>query len=224
MRVITTLMLVVLSACASSNWTAAYRNCPLSSQAHYYGIPLASRDEHAQAELFRPLDPSNCVVYVVRSDRVGAKSAHAKVFLYRPGMEPPALPANCPSWFGMNCLLDPQWSARHRRETPQELRTAEIFSGDVYAAWEVPSGTYTLDASLSMDQPFARAVVACPSGRTVFWQVSATSFLSSKATLDELDEASGKALVRGRLRSAGMQSGSPLSPNRVAEHACPVEQ
>ena len=154
----------------------------------------------------------------------GSKSAHAKIFLYSPGMEPPIPPLNCWPLFGMNCLLSPQWAERHMQETPQELRKAEIFSQDVYAAWELSPGTYIIDASISMFQPFARAVVNCTSGRAVFWAVSRPHFFSDKATLSELDDVNGKALVRDRLRSAGMQIGGPGSPTWISSQGCPAKQ
>lgn len=214
---------IVISGCATHllppDWMGSYRNCPVSGQAYYRGIPLASGDEHAQAERFAPTDPSRCMLYVVRSDTPGSKSAHAKVFVYHPGAEPPALPADR-TWFGLDPLADPRWSERHVQETSRELRKAEIFGPDVYASWELPAGSYVLDASLEIYQPFARAVVSCAAGRAAFWEVTATSFLSARATLRELDAAEGRALVRDRLRSAGMQPGGPLSPGWIGRQEC----
>jgi hypothetical protein len=213
-----------LASCASPDWRDSYSVCPDSGQAYFSGIPLASRDEHAQAESFTPLDPSNCMIYVVRSDRTGSKSAQAKVFLYQRGMGPPALPPDDGNWLDTDPLLDPQWSERHLKETPQELHKAEIFGPDVYAMWELAPGSYILDASLSMSHPFARAVIACTAGRPYFWAVSATSFLSSKAKLNELDESEGKALVLHRLRSAGVQPGGPNSKGWVGQEECSTER
>lgn len=225
-RIIITLTLTILSlaGCAiqtnSPPWQDSYRNCPESAQAYFRGIPLASRAGHEQSELFKPVDPSNCMIYVVRSDRPGSKSAHAKVFLYQPENEPPALPADFwPGW-GLNTLLHPRWSERHLKETPQEFRKAEIFSPDVYVGWELAPGSYVLDASLHIFQPFAREVVSCDAGRTTFWAVTATSFLSSRAALNEISESEGKALVQQRLCSVGIQAGGPLSRDWIGERSC----
>ena len=227
LRVATTLAMFVLTSCTthleSSDWRNSYRNCPVSGQAYFRGIPLASRSEHAQAERFEPIDPANCIIYVVRSDRTGSKSAHAKVFLYHPGKAPPPLPSDYWPLFGLNSLLSPQWSARHIQETPQELRKAEIFTPDVYAMWELAPGSYVLDASLDIGQPFARAVISCTAGSATFWAVAAESFFSGKATLNNINEAAGKARVPHRLRSAGMQPGGLLSPGWVGQRECPTD-
>lgn len=198
------------------------RNCPASGQAYFRGIPLASHNEHVQAERFAPIDPSNCVLYVVRSDMAGSKSAHAKIFLYQLETAPPALPSDYWPWFGLNSLLDPRWSERHMKETPRELRKAEIFTPYVYAIWELAPGPYVLDASLSISQPFARAVITCVAGRATFWAVTAKG-ITDKASLNELDEREGKAHAYHRLRSAGMQSGGPLSEGWIERRECPAE-
>lgn len=224
-RIATTVMMFLLVGCAthleSPGWRYSYRNCPVSGQAYFRGIPLASRNEHAQAELFEPIDPANCIIYVVRLDKTGPKSAHAKVFLYHPETTPPPLPSDYWPLFGQNSLFGPCWSTRHTQETPQELRKAEIFTPDVYAMWELASGSYVLDASLNIVQPFARAVVTCTAGRATFWAVASKFNITDKATLNTLDEAEGKALVRHRLRSAGIQPGGPLSPSWVGQRECP---
>jgi hypothetical protein len=236
-RITTLLTMIFLASCVthveSPDWRHSYRNCSVSGQAYFRGIPLASGNEHAQAELFEPVDPSNCMIYIVRSDRPGSKSAHAKVFLYHPGTEPPALPSDYWPWFGLNSLLHPRWSERHMQETSRELRKAEIYSQvkpiysdigepDVYAAWELAPGSYVLDASLSIVQPFARAVITCTAGRATFWAVTAKG-ITALARLNELDETEGKAHVRHRLRSAGMQSGGPRSEGWVGQRECPAE-
>ena len=233
MKILIALVMPFLVGCSTWNqspdwkespkWMDSYRTCPDSGQAYYRGIPLASHNEHVQAELFTAINPANGMIYVVRSDTAGSKSAHAKAFLYHPEAAPPALPADYWPWLGLNSLSYPCWSERHMQETSQELRKAEIFSPDVYAAWELAPGSYVLDASLHIVQPFARTVITCAAGRTTFWAVAATSFLSSKATLHELNEADGKALVLHRLRSAGMQSGGPLSKGWVGQRECPME-
>lgn len=226
-KIMTTLATLFLASCASTvasdHWLDSHRNCPLSGQAYTEGIPLASRSEHAQAELFAPLDPANCVIYVVRSDWAGRKSARAKVFVYEPGKEPPALPPDYWPLFGLNSLAHPRWSERHMNETPQELRKAEISARHVYATWELPPGSYVIDASLDMGQPFARAVITCSTGHNTFWNVTPKSMLSTEAKLNELDETEGKAQVLHRLRSAGMQPGGPLSKGWIADRICPAE-
>lgn len=223
MKIALTLAALFLASCASPDWRASYRGCSGSGEAYFRGIPLASRSEHARAELFTPIEASNCLIYVVRSDRSGSKSAPAKLFLYDPKTEPPVLPPDYWPWFGSNALTHPVWSERHWQETSRELRRAEIFSLDVYAAWELAPGSYVLDASLDIFQPFARAVVACAAGRTHFWAVAGTAWFSSKAKLYELDETEGKALVRHRLRSAGIQPGGRLSKGWVGDRVCPAQ-
>ena len=204
----------------TSNWKQSYRNCPVSGQAYYYGIPLASKEDHQQAELFKPVDPSNCMIYVIRSDRTGSKSAPAKIFLYSQGSEPPVLPPVYWPWFGTNTLIDPQWSARHIEKTSRELHNAEIFSREVYAAWELSPGIYVLDASIDMLQPFARASVQCIAGRSSFWDVTPKDFLSARAKLREIGADDGKELVNGQLRSVGMQPGGPFTPGRISKRDC----
>jgi hypothetical protein len=120
-------------------------------------------------------------------------------------------------------MMDPGWYNRLIKETPRELRKAEIFTPDVYAMWELAPGSYILDASLSFGQPYARAVVTCTAGRATFWAVRAKYWITALATLNEIEEADGKALVRHRLRSAGMQPGGPLSPGWVGDRECPTE-
>ena len=86
--------------------------------------------------------------------------------------------------------------------------------------WELAPGSYVLDASLDWLQPFARAVVTCTAGHATFWAVAAKFIITNKATLQELDEAAGKALVRYRLRSAGVQD---IWPGKVYERECPMD-
>ena len=226
-RIAAMLMMAFLASCAthleSSDWRYAYRNCPVSGQAYFRGIPLASGNEHVQAELFEPIDPANCIVYIVRSDKAGPKSAHAKVFLYHPENAPPPLPSDYWPLFGLNSLFSPCWSSRHTMETPHELRKAEIFTPDVYAMWELAPGSYILDASLNIAQPFARAFVTCTAGRATFWAVAAKYIITDKTTLNSLDEAEGKALVRQRLRSGGMQPGGPFSLGWIGRRECTTD-
>jgi len=198
-----------------SNWQQSFRNCPISGQAYYSGIPLASREEHQQAELFTPADSSNCMLYVVRSDYSGSKISHAYIFLYKQGTEPPELPADNEPWFG-----DPQWSARFLLETSREQHKAEIISREVYAAWELSPGTYVMDASIIMWEPFARVTLQCDAGHTFFWKVAPNNIFQVKVKLHEISPDDGKALIRGQLRSIGMQPGGPFTPGRIIQHEC----
>jgi hypothetical protein len=222
-RIVTSIMVLTAASCSQTPraWLEPYRRCPSAGQAYYMGIPLASRSEHAQAESFKPANPANCLIYVVRTDRPGSKSAQAKVFLYRRGKQPPDLPRGYWPWFGMNGLLSPCWSARHLKETPQELRKAGLFADEVYVAWELPPGSYVLDASLDAFMPFARVVTNCSAGEVVFWSVTPKHMLSSEARLTRLGETEGRARVIHRLRSAGMQPGGPLSAGWISNRACP---
>lgn len=226
-KIMTTLTTLFLTSCAtmvgSHDWLDSYRNCPVSNQAYFRGIPLASHNEHAQAERFAPLDPVNCLVYIVRSDWAGSKSSHAKVFLYKLGNEPPDLPPDYWPWFGLNSLMHPRWSERHMNETPLEFHKAEIFTPYVYAMWEIAPGSYVLDVSLSIEKPFARAIITCAASQVIFFDVTQKFLITDKAILNVLDENEGRSRVIHRLRSAGMQPGGPLSQGRIADRKCQKE-
>jgi hypothetical protein len=213
---------LTLTACANTQEAPDYR-CAHAGQAYLRGIPLASRHEHEQAERFAPADPANCALYLIRlaGPMTGPKSSHATFFLYR-AAQVPALPTDTGPWWGPSWLADPVWLDRHFRETGRELRKAEVFAPEVYAMWELPAGSYVLDASLFAFQPFAREAIACGAGRSLYWALEAKG-MRNRATLFELDPEAGRTWVRGHLRSAGMQPGGPGSPGWIAWQACPKE-
>lgn len=227
---ISILLVAILSAgCAtqadSIDWRHPYRNCPESLQSYFRGIPIASSREHSLAEHFAPLDAANCAIYVFADWSSGPKSAHASIFLYRTGAEPPVLPPDYWPPFDLNTLAHPRWSDRFLLETSKEFpefRKAEIFARDVYAMWELPPGTYVLDASNFIFSPFARTIVSCTAGQTKYWAFTINPYLGGgRADLSELDEQEGMALARFRLRSAGKQPGGPSSPGWKGDRKCP---
>jgi hypothetical protein len=119
--------------------------------------------------------------------------------------------------------MHPRWSERHMNETPLEFRKAEIFTPYVYAMWELAPGSYVLDVSLSIGQPFARTLITCAAAHATFWDVTPKGVITDKSSLNVLDETEGRARVLHRLRSAGMQPGGPLSKGWVGDRKCPAE-
>lgn len=226
------LVTILFAGCATQattpDWRQAYRNCSDSKQSYFRGIPIASSREHAVAENFAPHDTANCAIYVIANWSSGPKSAHASIFLYRAGTEPPVLPPDYWPLFGLNTLAHPRWSDRFLLETSQEFpefRKAEIFARDVYAMWELPPGYYILDASNFIFSPFTRVVVSCVAGHTNYWAFTINPFLSGrKGELSELEELEGMALVRFRLRSAGKQPGGPFSKGWIGNKECLEEK
>jgi hypothetical protein len=218
----------LLAGCATSSHNhslQALRNCPESAQSYFRGIPIASLSEHEQAERFAPINEANCAIYVFANWSSGPKAAHASIFLYRKGTEPPPLPPDYWPFLGMNTLYHPRWSDRWLLETSlefPEFRKAEIFARDIYAMWELAPGTYVLDASVAIGAPFVRTTVTCRAGHTTYYGL--TKHFFQEETLNQLDEAQGRELTQFRLRSAGKQPGGPNSPGWVNYRICPAEK
>jgi hypothetical protein len=215
----------LVTGCAVTDWRQAYRNCPESGQAYFAGIPIASHTQHEEAERFIPTDASNCAIYVFANWSYGSKSAHASLFLYRKGTEPPTLAPDYWPLFGMNTLLHPRWSDRWLLETGSEFpefRKAEIYSKEVYAMWELAPGDYVLDASTKIWARFKRTSVTCRAGQTIYLGFTKHSWTQA-LDLNVLDEAQGRKLVRFSLRSAGKQPGGFLSPGWIGDSVCPEE-
>lgn len=212
----------IIAGCATDieapGWRQAYRNCTDSDQAFFRGIPIASRAKHEEAERFAPTDAANCAIYVFADWSYGSKSAHASIFLYQRGTEPPISPTD----FSLS-LMHPRWSDRWSLETSSEypeLHKAEIYSREVYAMWELSPGEYVLDASTSAWAPFKRTSVSCIGGNTIYLGLI-KHFWLEKLELHVLDELKGRKLTHHHLRSAGKQPGGPLSPGWIRNSACP---
>jgi hypothetical protein len=219
----------LVSGCATHiegpDWRQKYRNCTESGQAYFSGIPIASRTQHEEAERFAPTNAANCSIYVFANWSHGSKSAHASIFLYRRGTEPPTLLPDYWPLFGTNTLMHPRWSDRWLLETSSEFPEfgkAEIYSREVYAMWELAPGDYVLDASTFIAAPFKRTSVTCIAGHTTYLGLT-KHFWLEKLELNVLDVLQGRELVRFRLRSAGKQPGGYLSPGWIGESVCPKE-
>ena len=121
-------MLFALGGCADF---AALSNCPDSGQARYGGKPIASRSEHEQAQRFSPVNPGNCLLYVIRQKDwyTGGSVLETMVILTEAQAHKP--------------LMTPSEVYADNRD-----RVATIDDG-VYTMWEVPAGMYFVTAIFS---------------------------------------------------------------------------
>jgi hypothetical protein len=186
----------------SSTAPSRLSECAETGTARFESIPIASRPEHEQALQFTPSSADHCVIYVLR-DRdfwTGARARRVAVVLTPTGLSMPRLPAHpskLPSVFGDRVL--------------------EIHD-HVYAMWQVPSGSYLLQAfsvsgygevfmSQAQGKPGAELGTSrelkCASGEALFFGVGDRGYRHA-LELKDLESESAKESVRIGLRSAGV--------------------
>jgi hypothetical protein len=180
---------------------ARLSECTESGTARFRGIPIASQQEHARATQFLPSSANACVVYVLRGRDLwtGTKVRAATIILTEKGFSMPRFPA-------------------HPSQLPSVLGDRVLaIDDDVYAMWEVPSGSYLLRAffifhyggvfiSQAQGKPDAGPQTSrelkCAAGEARFYDLEDRGF-SDYPELTELAPARAKERVRSGLRSAG---------------------
>jgi hypothetical protein len=182
---------------------SALRNCDKSGEAYYTDIPLASRSEHEQSQRVTPLNPGNCLLYVVREKDLwsGASVSRATVMLTPVEHKTPMLPSELYT---------------HYRDQILEI------DRNVYAMWELPPNAYLVTAIFnksfgvardhalalkaleqsSFQRDIAQLELYCRPGGLLFIAVGDRGF-SRRIMLKELAEEDGRTYVPNGIRSVG---------------------
>lgn len=188
----------MVSGCAN---LMALRNSDKSGEAYFDGIPLASRSEHEQSQRFTPLNPDNCLVYVVREKDwwTGASVSRTTVMLTPAEHKLPLLPSELYT---------------HYRDQVLEI------TREVYAMWELLPNAYLVTAifnrsfGLARDHASALRVIEqgtgkgaiaqveldCRPGSLLFFAVGDRGF-GNAIMLKELSGKDGKDYVHNGVRS-----------------------
>ncbi len=192
------LMGAMASGCALD--LAPLRNCGKSGEAHFDGIPLASRGEHVQAQRFAPEESAHCRVYVVREKDwwSGAKFDKTLLILTPERFKDHLLPAE------LSIL-------RHEyKDQAVEIRS------NVYGMWELPPNTYLLQAIFKnqygnaflqrslgkRERAIAQVQFDCRPGRSMFFAVGDRGYFHD-IFLAAFSAEEGVPYVRNGLRSVG---------------------
>jgi hypothetical protein len=209
----------MVSGCADFS---ALRNCEKSGEAHFVGIPLASRSEHEQAQRFAPLNPGNCRVYVVRENDwwTGSSVQRTTVMLTSVEQKVPLLP-----------------SELYTQYRDQVLEICE----DVYAMWDLSPKSYLITAVFNrsfgqaqdralalkvLEQEPAKGAIAqvsldCRPGRLFFFGAGDRGF-DNTIMLTELSKEDGKTYVSRGVRSVGFSEDSDKANSWYRD--CPVDE
>lgn len=196
-----TVGLVAAMLCGCAIDITRLSSCHKSGEVRFDAIPIASKNEHELAWQFKPSNPDNCLVYVVREHDcwTGASLRRTLVIL-------------TPAEFKYPVFFPADRSELHPLFGDQILTITD----DVFAMWELHPESYILSAFFERDywrlvgpvktwvplKSIDKVKLECQPGGVLFFAVGDQGF-RHEPVLNIPDTQEGKEYVRKGLRSVG---------------------